>query len=62
MAVMNGQLKQAFGVTMKAADYNMYPPGTGRERYNFKNTIGTIPIFINTDSGGVPTAKSTTEK
>jgi hypothetical protein len=27
MAVMNGQLKRVFGITMKAADYDMYTLG-----------------------------------
>ncbi len=27
LEIMNGQLKRVFGVTMKAADYDMYTPG-----------------------------------
>ena len=27
LEIMNGQLKRVFGVTMKAADYDMYLPG-----------------------------------
>jgi hypothetical protein len=27
LEIMNGQLKRVFGITMKAADYDMYTPG-----------------------------------
>ena len=27
LEIMNGQLKKVFGITMKAADYDMYTPG-----------------------------------
>jgi hypothetical protein len=27
LEIMNGQLKRVFGITMKAADYDMYAPG-----------------------------------